>query len=270
MIILGMGVGEGVWCKELCLNLQKVSLPPPYSLHWLGTKPASAHPRLNHPLPAWRVNLNPVLNSQWYPSSVLVHRRLGTKYALWCLLNVLTVRHHWDFLFWSCLFGDLCVSYICMCGLSRVWGSFLLWSYWRFGLCHWSLTWNSSSPCMPIIQRFFSQSPTFSVCSFTVWLLLLFNVPYLVPCFFISSLRPDSLSSAWCILCLRLPSEFLDELLGFSISSSFTLNLPQCFCLLFSSFSSPVLSLSGPISYVCVSSPYALFLSWFPISLCLL
>lgn len=40
---------------------------------------------------------------------------------------------HRDFLFWPCLFGVLCASYICMGRHSWVEGSFL----WLWFLCHW-------------------------------------------------------------------------------------------------------------------------------------
>ena len=83
----GPSLHQGSHGEDLRLKKQSLKLPrkafslaaPLYSQHSLGTKPGSAPSQVRPSPPAWCVDLNPVPNFQPYPSSVLVHRRLGTK-----------------------------------------------------------------------------------------------------------------------------------------------------------------------------------------------
>lgn len=70
--------------------------------------------------------------------------------SVWCILSVLTMICHEDFLFWFCLFSVLCVSFICIlrsfCNLE----AFFSMIWWMSGVCH-DLGFFPSS--MPVIQR---------------------------------------------------------------------------------------------------------------------
>lgn len=92
----------------------------------------------------------------------------STLYLL-CMLSVSTMICHRELLFWSCLFGLLCVSCVCMGMSFHSLGTFSMLKSWTM-----LLTWDSSLSFMPIIQKFnFFTVPEFSVCSFSVLSLLI-------------------------------------------------------------------------------------------------
>lgn len=56
-------------------------------------------------------------------------------HSWFCTLN--TVWYAVGIYFRFCLFSILCTSLFIWVGLSSVWRRFLLWYYWKPGLCHW-------------------------------------------------------------------------------------------------------------------------------------
>lgn len=90
------------------------------------------------------------------------------------LFSILTTVCRGNFIFWSCLFGVVCVSCISVITCQQliwiiplIWGSFILWSCWIYAL----LTWDSSPSCMPNF-RFGLSMVHHSSCTF----IYVFNV----------------------------------------------------------------------------------------------
>lgn len=91
---------------------------------------------------------------------------------IFCIFNVLTMIHHGDFHFWSCLFGVLCASSTLVSLLTLRKFSFVI----LLKIGSMSLTYDSSPSSMSIIQKFsFSWCFRFPACSSPTFLKKMFT-----------------------------------------------------------------------------------------------